>query len=211
MREKTAAGTILLTLAARLPDDQLREFFPAAAPESIRETLRDIAGRMAPPEKTEKVTAPSRENGGGLDPSLLKRQAKGCILYADGASRGNPGEAGAGIVLLDEKGREIAAGSFYLGQCTNNAAEYQALIAGLETAIRSGCTTLSIHLDSELIVRQVTGRYRVKNAQLQPLFIKVTSLLGRLESWTIRHIPRAENARADELANKGIDDRQQQK
>jgi ribonuclease HI len=206
MREKIIDSAILSTLAARLPDDLLRDLFPTRTPASIRKSLRDLADGQLPARQEEKITAPPLA-GGGLAPPPLKHKAKSCILYTDGASRGNPGEAGAGLVLVDGNGQEIAADSIYLGQCTNNVAEYQALILGLETALRCGCNTLSIYLDSELIVRQITGQYKVRNAQLQPLFIKANNLLGRLKNWDIHHIPRSENARADKLANKGIDER----
>ncbi|MGW8162017.1 MAG: ribonuclease HI family protein [Desulfobulbales bacterium] len=208
MHEKIIDRNVLLTLADRLPDDLLRELFPTKAPGSTRNSLRRIADLITPAAETSGIAAARSLDDSSISESpLLKQRAKNCILYTDGASRGNPGEAGAGIVLLDSKGRELETKSIYLGQCTNNAAEYQALIAGLETALHSGCNKLSIFLDSELIVRQITGQYRVKNAQLQPLFLKVRDMLGQLESWRIQHIPRLENALADQLANRGIDDR----
>jgi ribonuclease HI len=208
MREKLIDSSILLTLAARLPDDLLRGLFPTRTPESIRKSLRDMAGGEPSERKPGKLSAPPAAGDSESAPTPLKHKGKSCILFTDGASRGNPGEAGAGIVLVDENGREIAADSFYLGQCTNNAAEYQALIAGLETALRCGCTALSIYLDAELIVRQITGQYKVRHAHLQPLFIKANHLLDRLQNWDIHHIPRSKNARADKLANMGIDERQ---
>ena len=128
-------------------------------------------------------------------------------LYTDGASRGNPGEAGAGAVILDDQGEELAARSFYLGKCSNNVAEYKALIFGLQAALELGCRQLEIFLDSQLIVRQVQGQYKVKNAGLKPLFAQVKQLLAKLNSFTISHVPRNENKRADELANRGIDDK----
>ncbi len=210
MPDQIIDPALLLTLAARLSDDVLRDLFPAAAPESIRDALRTMAGHPKAGRRTPAGAPPSPDTGGGPKPSPLKEHAGSCILFTDGASRGNPGEAGAGVVLLDKNGREIAAEAIYLGRCTNNVAEYRALIAGLEAAVRFGCRTLRIHLDSELIVRQIRGQYKVRNAQLQPLFIKTNDLLNRLERWSIHHIPRSENARADKLANMGIDGRQQQ-
>jgi ribonuclease HI/probable phosphoglycerate mutase len=130
-----------------------------------------------------------------------------CRLFTDGASRGNPGQAGAGALLLDAEGRETAARSLYLGECTNNVAEYKALLLGLRTALEHGCACLDIRLDSELIVRQIQGRYKVKNQALKPLFQEVHLLLAQLESWSVAHLPRAENKRADQLANQGIDAR----
>lgn len=130
-----------------------------------------------------------------------------CRLFTDGASRGNPGQAGAGALLLDATGQETAARSLYLGECTNNVAEYRALLLGLHTALEHGCACLEIKLDSELIVRQLQGRYKVKHEALKPLFQEVKILLAQLESWSVAHLPRAENRRADQLANQGIDAR----
>jgi ribonuclease HI/probable phosphoglycerate mutase len=100
----------------------------------------------------------------------------------------------------------LLACSKYLGTCTNNVAEYKALILGLDEALQLGCRELAIALDSQLIVRQIQGQYKVKNETLLPLFQEVRKRLARLEKWTIRHVPRAENSRADQLANRGIDE-----
>ena len=132
-----------------------------------------------------------------------------CKLFSDGASRGNPGEAGAGSVLLDAAGQELAARSLYLGQGTNNMAEYRALILGLQSALELECNQLEIFLDSQLIVRQIQGRYKVKHPTLKPLFTEAKGLLSQIENWSIDHVPREENKRADQLANLGIDQRVQ--
>ena len=118
-----------------------------------------------------------------------------CTLFTDGAARGNPGEAGAGAVLIGSDGNELGSRSLYLGECTNNVAEYQALIAGLELAEQSGCRVLEIRLDSELIVQQIKGEYKVKNAHLKPLFQKVCSYLAKLENWDIGHRKAAHSRR----------------
>ncbi|MCF8034478.1 MAG: ribonuclease HI family protein [Desulfarculaceae bacterium] len=128
-------------------------------------------------------------------------------LQADGGSRGNPGPAGAGAVLYDSQGQEVAGLSRYLGVATNNEAEYQGLIMGLEEARRLGAGELSIKLDSELIVRQLEGRYRVKAPGLKPLYAKVKGLLQSFAKVSILHVPRAQNARADQLANQAMDRR----
>ena len=126
-------------------------------------------------------------------------------LYTDGASRGNPGPAGAGVLLLDEKGRPIFELNRFLGKATNNEAEYQALIAGLEAAEKLELSRLRIFLDSELIVKQLHGEYRVRNPRLQPLFDEVASRLQRLSSYAIMHVPRERNQAADRLANEAVD------
>ncbi len=126
-------------------------------------------------------------------------------LHADGGARGNPGPAGAGAVLYDADGREVAALSRYLGVATNNQAEYQALLMGLEEARRLGAAELTVKLDSELIVRQLQGRYRVKAPGLKPLHARAKRLLQPFASVTILHVPREQNQRADELANQAMD------
>lgn len=127
-------------------------------------------------------------------------------LFTDGACRGNPGRGGAGAVLVGRDGEVIKTAKKFLGHCTNNVAEYQALILGLEEALQQGVAVLSIYLDSELLVRQIQGIYRVKNPSLKPLMEEIRSLLGRFGAWRIEHVPRSENALADRLANEAIDD-----
>jgi ribonuclease HI/probable phosphoglycerate mutase len=127
-------------------------------------------------------------------------------LFTDGACRGNPGQGGAGAVLVGRNGEVVGEAKKFLGHCTNNIAEYRALILGLETALERGTTAISIYLDSELLVRQVQGIYRVKNPDLKPLMVEIRDLLDRFNSWKIEHVPRSENALADRLANDAIDE-----
>ncbi len=127
-------------------------------------------------------------------------------LYTDGASRGNPGHAGAGAVLVNEKGVAVAMVKRYLGQCTNNVAEYRALIMGLEEALRIHGRRLRIFLDSELLVNQINGSYRVKNENLKVLMQDVRRLLSSLDGYTVQHIGRSGNHLADGLANEAIEE-----
>ncbi len=127
-------------------------------------------------------------------------------LFTDGACRGNPGAGGAGAVLVDGDGAVVATAKQFLGHCTNNIAEYRALILGLEEALRQGCRSLAIFMDSELLVRQLQGVYRVKNPTLIPLMGEVRALLNRFDAWEVAHVPRSENALADGLANEAIDE-----
>ncbi len=122
-------------------------------------------------------------------------------ITADGASRGNPGPAAIGATVRDGQGRVISRISQRIGVATNNQAEYRALIAGLSEAVRLGASKVDIRLDSELVVRQVRGEYRVKNAALGTLLQQVRQLTGRLESFTITHIPGEQNAAAHRLAD----------
>ena len=126
------------------------------------------------------------------------------ILYIDGASRGNPGRAGAGIWITDGEGRKISEVSRYLGHKTNNVAEYWALLLGLKEAKRLGGEALQIFTDSELVERQIKGVYRVKDLDLKALHKIVIENLKRFSSFEIESIPREENKEADRLANQAI-------
>jgi ribonuclease HI len=128
-------------------------------------------------------------------------------LFCDGASRGNPGPAGAGAALFDPRGEVKAQLARYLGETTNNVAEYQALILGLQEAARLRARKLQVFADSELLVRQLNGQYRVKSPHLLPLWRLVKDELQNFATYTISHVPRAENRLADELANQAIDQR----
>lgn len=127
-------------------------------------------------------------------------------IYCDGASRGNPGEAGIGYVIADADGVVLKEESDYLGQATNNVAEYTALIRALQDSLKLGLPRVKVCSDSELIVKQIKGEYKVKSPGLAPLYSQVVGLISRFEAFEIEHIPRAENKQADQLANKGIDD-----
>ena len=127
------------------------------------------------------------------------------ILYTDGASRGNPGPAAIGAVIKDGQGRVLGKISRRIGRTTNNQAEYQAVIAALEEAIRLGATSVVIKSDSELVVEQINGRYRVKNPALKPLHQRVRELQSLFQSFTIASIPRRQNVEADRLSNAALD------
>lgn len=131
---------------------------------------------------------------------------KSLSIYCDGAARGNPGPAGAGAVLLNEDGSIVSEISEYLGETTNNQAEYRALILAIEEAIKHKAASLIIFMDSELAVNQIKGTYRVKNDGLKELFKMVSQKLKSFESFTIKHIPREQNKEADRLANRAIDE-----
>jgi ribonuclease HI len=127
------------------------------------------------------------------------------IAHSDGGARGNPGPAGYGVVIQDEAGRKVAALSQYLGHQTNNFAEYQGLIAALEYAIEHGHKALKVVSDSELLVRQIKGIYKVKNATLQELHARAKQLIAQLEWFSIDHALREHNREADNLANEAMD------
>ena len=126
-------------------------------------------------------------------------------IYADGGSRGNPGPAAVGVVLLDEKNRKIEEVSRYIGQATNNAAEYLAVIYGLQEAVLKKAANVVIHVDSQLVARQLKGEYRVKDQDMRKYFdlaLNLFRLFGKVE---IREIPREKNKDADALVNRALD------
>ena len=126
-------------------------------------------------------------------------------VYADGASRGNPGPAAIGATIRDATGAEVAAVSEPIGIATNNQAEYRAAIEGVRAARELGASGIDLRMDSELVVRQLAGRYRVKNAALQPLFAALLAELEAVGGYTVGHVPRALSGRADALANAALD------
>ena len=127
------------------------------------------------------------------------------VAHSDGGARGNPGPAGYGVVIQDESGRTVAALSQYLGHQTNNFAEYQGLIAALEYAVKTGPKALKLVSDSELLVRQIKGIYKVKNAVLQDLHGRAKELIAQLDWFAIGHALREHNQEADRLANEAMD------
>lgn len=128
-------------------------------------------------------------------------------LQFDGGSRGNPGPAGIGVTLADTSGRVVYELGEFLGSCTNNVAEYTALIRGLAAAAAMGATRLTVRADSQLVVRQMMGQYKVKNPGLIPLFREAVGLADRIGKVEFGHVYRESNARADELANMAMDRR----
>jgi ribonuclease HI len=129
------------------------------------------------------------------------------LIHVDGASRGNPGEAGFGVHVAAPDGRTLAQLYGHLGQATNNVAEYQGLLHALRWALARGAGTVEIFSDSELLVRQMAGRYRVKSRGLLPLYREASELMARLPQVRLQHVPREENREADALANRALDER----
>jgi ribonuclease HI len=176
--DKRAA--IFAALAQGLDLPGVRECF-GLTPEALQELFRDAA-------------------------DLYRARGEGFWhLNCDGASRGNPGPAGAGIILHDPQGRLRVNTGRYLGETTNNVAEYQALLLGLAEARKIEVQNLRIFADSELMVKQLTGRDRVKSPHLIPLWRQALNALEQFETWTIAHVPREENHLADAAANRAID------
>ncbi len=126
-------------------------------------------------------------------------------INVDGGARGNPGPAAIGVVVRDAGGEVLEKVGEKIGEATNNVAEYKALLRGIELAAEQGGTELELIGDSELVVRQVEGKYKVKNAGIKPLHAEVKQALQGFDSWSIRHVRRAENADADRLVNEALD------
>ena len=132
---------------------------------------------------------------------------KSILLYADGASRGNPGHAGIGVFICDQAGNSLKEISEYIGQATNNVAEYTALLKGLQACVQIDCNHITVYMDSQLVVRQLNGQYKVKNEKLRPLYETAVGLKQQINSIEFNHIPREQNKKADALANKALDER----
>jgi ribonuclease HI len=130
------------------------------------------------------------------------------LIYTDGAARGNPGPAGLGAILRDaETGAVLAELARFLGVRTNNYAEWTAVEEALREALALGASQVDLRMDSELVARQITGRYRVKHPDLKPIHARVMAMLGQLNRYTVGHVPRELNKDADHLSNVAIDER----
>ena len=187
-----AKEAVLSCLAQTLSVTKTLKRFPSLKPEDLQEILAHCARLISRGEA--KLPAPPSVPG-----------ISEISIHADGASRGNPGEAGAGVVIADERGKTLKEWKSYLGLTTNNVAEYRAVLLALEKASALGAERVIINLDSELVVRQLTGEYKVRETHLKPLHQKALELLGTFPNYLLRHVPREENRRADQLANEAID------
>jgi probable phosphoglycerate mutase len=136
---------------------------------------------------------------------LFSQDSEGITAHIDGGARGNPGPAGFGVYIQDAQGKVIAEISEFLGHQTNNYAEYSALLAALEYAVDHGHPVLHVVSDSELLVKQIRGEYKVKSPELKTLYDRANELIGKLEHFEIRHVLRERNQNADRLANAAMD------
>ncbi|HLT28551.1 MAG TPA: ribonuclease HI family protein [Myxococcaceae bacterium] len=182
---------------SRLAEALERAASAAEALESRKRTPASAAPKTAaPPERPSPAPKHSAVDA-----------AEEVRIYSDGAARGNPGPAGAGAVITDPTGKVLERLGKYLGRQTNNHAEYMGLIIGLERARELGVRRVQIFADSELMIRQLQGRYQVKSATLKPLYDRARKLIAAFEKATLTHVLRAQNAEADEMSNRAIDER----
>ncbi|NCU44305.1 ribonuclease HI family protein [Candidatus Falkowbacteria bacterium] len=137
---------------------------------------------------------------------MVKKFVHDCLIsYTDGGARGNPGPAGIGVALQNKDGETVGEWSEFLGIATNNQAEYKALLLALKQAVALGAVELECRLDSELVVKQLKGEYKVKHPDLKPLFEQAKGLISQIKNVSFKHIPRELNKQADQLANQAMD------
>lgn len=212
MSDRPSLAELLRFIADREPLSASLTEFPSLDRPALRERL------LAAAERLEGASASSVAKAGAAAPppaAVPMRRASDAVtgrharlrVYSDGAARGNPGLAGAGAVLTTPEGEVVERLGRFLGVQTNNVAEYTALLLGLERAKELGATEVDVLADSELMIRQLEGRYQVKAPGLKPLFEKARALLRGFPKTTLQHIPRAQNADADEMSNRAIDER----
>ena len=182
---------LLLAIAEHETLEKSRAALQGLTREAAEKLLRGAARQLQqekPPER--KKAAP----------------AHSVIVYSDGAARGNPGPAGAGAVLVDHAGNVVARLGRFLGKQTNNFAEYQGLLLGLKHAKELGYRQVEVRADSQLLIRQLKGEYAVRHAGLKPLHAEALRLLHTFDAYQLEHVPREENALADEMSNRAIDE-----
>ncbi len=178
--------------------EMLKEQDKAITKKRVDKLFQDLKGHV----KKDDPDISEEEITGTSD---IKKEADLIVVNVDGASRGNPGESGIGVAIFDKDLNLINEACDYLGVATNNVAEYKALLLGIKLSTKYNAKRVLFKADSELMVKQIKGEYRVKNAQLKLLFTEAQSLLKKLPNWKIMHVPREENKEADLLANKGVE------
>jgi ribonuclease HI len=202
---------LLLAIAQHEPHEATLRALPGLTHDQLVKLLRGAAIALA--RASAPVAAGTSAAAASPEPQAASRKPQAeavtgrVAVYSDGASRGNPGPAGAGAVVLDAQGRVIARLGKFLGRHTNNVAEYEGLLLGLRHALQLGAREVDVRADSELLIKQLAGAYRVKNEGLKPLFEEAQRLLKRFDKISLRHVPREANTLADEMSNRAIDEK----
>ena len=202
-KAREATGAVPKGIKVRRQTDV--EKAAARAAEELDEAM-DLSKAERDRRKRQRVAEAERERAAAAAAEEAER-ARRARLYTDGAARGNPGPAGAGAVIVNPDGHVVAKIGKFLGDSTNNVAEYMGLILGLKRAKAMGIKELDVFSDSELLVKQLAGEYSVKADHLRPLHDEAKALLGGFASIEVRHIPREENEQADLMSNRAIDER----
>jgi ribonuclease HI len=198
MRDEHVERRELLRLVYQSIDWQkLYQLAPHLSREQVDEAFRRLAEDQEPEDACASASPKEETAAQGLVPGRVR-------LYCDGSASGNPGPAGIGMVLCAPDGTELHAWGAPIGRATNNAAEYKAVIEGLSRAIELGVSEIEVLSDSELMVRQITGAYKVKSPALAELHARAVELLSRFERWGATYIPRSSNRKADQIANAQI-------
>jgi len=197
-RETISDYELLALIHKSIDIETLKEQDTAVTKKRVDKLFQDLKGHV----KKDDPDISEEEITGASD---IKKDADLIVVNVDGASKGNPGESGIGVAIFDKDLNLINEACDYLGVATNNVAEYKALILGIKLSAKYNAKRVLFKADSELMVKQIKGEYRVKNAQLKLLFTEAQGLLKKLPNWKIMHVPREENKEADLLANKGVE------
>jgi ribonuclease HI len=197
-RETISDYELLALIHKSIDIETLKEQDTAVTKKRVDKLFQDLKGHV----KKDDPDISKEEIAGASD---IKKDADLIVVNVDGASKGNPGESGIGVAIFDKDLNLINEACDYLGVATNNVAEYKALILGIKLSTKYNAKRVLFKADSELMVKQIKGEYRVKNAQLKLLFTEAQGLLKKLPNWKIMHVPREENKEADLLANKGVE------
>jgi len=208
---KPSPAEVLRFIAAEEPLERTLRRFPTISRADLAGLIEALAAAAA---SREAAVAPPPASRPAAAPSPLPKPKARKVgdhrvlrVYSDGAARGNPGPAGAGAVLMTPEGEVVERLGRYLGRNTNNYAEYMGLLLGLERAKELGAEEVHVYADSELLIRQLEGRYQVKAPNLRPLFVEATALLRGFDRVRLAHVRRELNAEADEMSNRAIDER----
>ncbi len=198
-KNETISDHELLSLVHKGIDmEKLKKQNKTITKKRVEKLFQDLKDHV----KKDNLTISDKEQ---TDASYINKEIDLIIVNVDGASRGNPGESGIGVAIFDKDSNLINEACDYLGVATNNIAEYKALILGIKLSMEYNAKKILFKSDSELMVKQIKGEYKVKNTRLKLLFTEAQDLLKKLPDWKIMHVRREENSEADLLANKGID------
>lgn len=196
---KTTFKELAILLPKYIDQERLTQENPNITKEMLRSFFQELSGLKIEKKFLDACLSDKTNN------QTVKKSNRILIIHTDGAARGNPGNAGIGIAIYDKDYNLVETLSRFIGNATNNVAEYQALIVAAQEAINAQAKNVLFKTDSELVVKQINGIYKVKNVNLIPLHQKLISLLHTIPKWELRHVRREENAFADTLANQGID------